>query len=162
MGKHANDASQSGSSQILDCDSARLVFKTGNPVYTCNSCRHRPPPGEMSFWSPVSAFSFNSEPQAQPKPGNDAYGFAVKRFKRQSHCHQGFPNQICPVTVFSAILLGAQMDARFQFVEQMSRLPTERKLGKKGDFQPVGSGMKIDLDEATYLSDSVADKMSGV
>ena len=49
------------------------------------------------------------------------------------------------------------MSPRFQFAAQMSRLPTERKLGKQGDFQPVGSGLKIDLDEATYLSDSVAE-----
>ena len=48
------------------------------------------------------------------------------------------------------------MSPWFQFTEQMSRLPPERKLGKQGDFQPVGSGLKIDFDEATYLSDSVA------
>jgi len=49
------------------------------------------------------------------------------------------------------------MGPQFQFAEQMSRLPVERKLGKQGDFQPVGSGLKVDLDEATYLSRSVAE-----
>ena len=49
------------------------------------------------------------------------------------------------------------MGPRFQFIQRMSRLQTERKLGKQGDFQPVGSGLKIDQDEATYLSDSVAE-----
>ena len=48
------------------------------------------------------------------------------------------------------------MSPRFQLAEQMSRLLAERKLGKEGSFQPVGSGLKIDLDEAAYLSDSVA------
>lgn len=111
----ANMASPSGSSQILDCDSARLASKTGNSGYSCNSCHLRLPP-----------------------------------------CHQGFRNQIDPVTAFRALFLGCNMGPRFQFIQRMSRLQTERKLGKQGDFQPVGSGLKIDRDEATYLSDSVA------
>ena len=47
------------------------------------------------------------------------------------------------------------MDPRFQFAWQVTRLPAERKLGRQVDFQPVGSGLKIDLGDATYLSDSV-------
>ncbi len=42
--------------------------------------------------------------------------------------------------------------ARFQFTGQVTRLPTERKLGKQGDLQFLGSGLKVDLGEATYLS----------
>jgi len=48
------------------------------------------------------------------------------------------------------------MGPRFQFGWQVTRLPVERKLGKQGNFQPVGTGLEIDLREATYLPDSVA------
>ena len=44
------------------------------------------------------------------------------------------------------------MSPRFQLTGQVTRLPTERKLGKQGDLQFLGSGLKVVFGEATYLS----------
>ena len=44
------------------------------------------------------------------------------------------------------------MTPRFQFTGQVTKIPPERKLGKQGDLQFLGSGFEVVLDEATYLS----------
>jgi len=41
---------------------------------------------------------------------------------------------------------------RFQLTGQITRLPPERKLGKQGDLQFLGSGLKVVFGGATYLS----------
>lgn len=44
------------------------------------------------------------------------------------------------------------MAPRFQLTGLITRLPTERKLGKQGDLQFLGSGLKVVFGGATYLS----------